>query len=76
MLKQDFNGFKEFKEKLMNASEQVSLEVCMERVEMWTNKILDVINPLPGGGCSIRDRSFRNNIESNPRRQQRRRIDC
>ena len=49
MLKQDFNGFKEFKEKLMNASGQVSLEVCMERVEMWTNKILDVINPLPGG---------------------------
>ena len=49
MLKTDFNGYKEFKEKLANTSGEENAKVCMERIQMWTNKFTDMINPLPAG---------------------------
>lgn len=51
MLRQDFNGYKEFVDKIMNTSGEENLKVCVERVQMWADKFMDIINPLPGG-CS------------------------
>lgn len=52
MLRQDFNGYKEFADKIMNTSGEENLKVCVERVQMWADKFMDIINPLPEGGCS------------------------
>lgn len=53
MLKTDFNGHKEFKEKLANTSGEENAKVCMERIQMWTNKFTDMINPLPAGDTAF-----------------------
>ena len=53
MLKTDFNGYKEFKEKLANTSGEENAKVCMERIQMWTNKFTDMINPLPAGDTAF-----------------------
>lgn len=53
MLRQDFNGYKEFAEKIMNTSGEEKLKVCVERVQMWADKFMDIINPLPGGDVAI-----------------------
>lgn len=53
MLKTDFNGYKEFKEKLANTSGEENAKVCMERIQMWTNKFIDMINPLPAGDTAF-----------------------
>lgn len=53
MLKTDFNGYKEFKEKLANTSGEENAKVCMERIKMWTNKFTDMINPLPAGDTAF-----------------------
>lgn len=53
MLKTDFNGYKEFKEKLANTSGEEKAKVCMERIQMWTNKFTDMINPLPAGDTAF-----------------------
>ena len=50
MLRQDFNGYKEFADKIMNTSGEENLKVCVERVQRWADKFMDIINPLPGGG--------------------------
>lgn len=50
MLKKDFNGYTEFVKKVKGTSGEARLEVSMERVQMWTDKFMDLINPLPGGG--------------------------
>lgn len=50
MLKQDFNGYKEFLEKLKNTSREENLKACIERVQMWSDKFMNIISPLPGGG--------------------------
>jgi len=49
MLKQDFNGYKEFIEKVMNTSGEESSKVCVDRIQMWCDKIADVVTPLPYG---------------------------
>ena len=76
MLKTDFNGYKEFKEKLANTSGEENAKVCMERIQMWTNKFTDMINPLPAGAVGIGDRSFRNYSENTSRRTRRRELSC
>lgn len=50
MLKQDFNGYKDFIEKVMNTSGEKTSKVCVDRIQMWSDKIMNVVNPLPGGG--------------------------
>lgn len=57
MLKQDFNGYKDFIEKVMNTSGEESDKVCVDRIQMWSDKIMNVVNPLPGGGCTTCNRS-------------------
>lgn len=49
MLKQDFNGYKEFLEKLKNTSREENLKACIERVQMWSDKFMNIISPLPRG---------------------------
>lgn len=49
MLKQDFNGYKDFIEKVMNTSGEEGDKVCVDRIQMWSDKIMNVVNPLPGG---------------------------
>lgn len=53
MLRQDFNGYKEFADKIMNTSGEENLKVCVERVQMWADKFMDIINPLPEGDVAI-----------------------
>ena len=50
MLKKDFNGYAEFAKKIKETSGEERDEVCMERTQMWTDKFMNLINPLPGGG--------------------------
>ena len=52
MLKQDFDGYKDFIEKVMNTntSKEESDKVYVDRIQMWSDKIMNVVNPLPGGG--------------------------
>ena len=57
MLKQDFNGYKDFIEKVMNTSGEEGGKVCVDRIQMWSDKIMNVVNPLPGGGCTTCNRS-------------------
>lgn len=49
MLKQDFNGYKDFIEKVMNTSGEEAGKACVERTQMWCDKIVDVVTPLPYG---------------------------
>ncbi len=54
MLKQDFNGYKDFIEKVMNTtSEEETSKVCVGRIQMWSDKIMNVVNPLPGGDVPL-----------------------
>lgn len=53
MLKKDFNGYTEFVKKVKGTSGKARLEVSMERVQMWTDKFMDLINPLPGGDLAF-----------------------
>lgn len=53
MLKQDFNGYKEFVEKVLKAKGEDKENVCIERIQMWTDKFTDIINPLPGGDAAL-----------------------
>ena len=53
MLKQDFNGYKDFIEKVMNTSGEESDKVCVDRIQMWSDKIMNVVNPLPGGDVPL-----------------------
>ena len=57
MLRQDFNGYKDFIEKVMNTSGEEGSKVCVDRIQMWSDKIMNVVNPLPGGGCTACNRS-------------------
>lgn len=58
MLRQDFNGYKDFTEKVMSTtSEEETSKVCVDRIQMWSDKIMNVVNPLPGGGCTTCNRS-------------------
>lgn len=50
MLKKDFNGYAEFAKKIKETSGEERDEACMERIQMWTDKFMNLINPLPGGG--------------------------
>lgn len=53
MLKQDFNGYREFMEKLKKSSKEEHDQLYMERIQMWVNKIMNIINPLPGGDIAF-----------------------
>lgn len=57
MLRQDFNGYKDFIEKVMNTSGEEGSKVCVDRIQMWSDKIMNAVNPLPGGGCTTCNRS-------------------
>lgn len=49
MLKKDFNGYAEFTKKIKETSGEERAEVYMERTQMWTDKFMNLINPLPKG---------------------------
>lgn len=54
MLKQDFDGYKDFIEKVMNAtSEEEISKACMDRMQTWLDKIADVVTPLPYGDVPL-----------------------
>ena len=53
MLKQDFNGYKEFIEKVMNTSGEEGDKVCVDRIQMWSDKIMNVVNPLLRGDVQL-----------------------
>lgn len=54
MLRQDFNGYKDFFEKVMNTtSEEETIKACVDRIQMWSDKIMNVVNPLPGGDVPL-----------------------
>lgn len=47
MLKTDYEGIREFEEKIEEAQGEEVKELCMERQQMWLNKITDFIFPVP-----------------------------
>lgn len=68
MLKKDFNGYAEFTKKIKETSGEERDEVCMERTQMWTDKFMNLINPLPWGGFSVCDYILREHSGSTPQR--------
>lgn len=49
MLRTDFNGYKEFEKKLMNAKGIELLKLSTERTRVWVNELQEIVGFIPAG---------------------------
>lgn len=49
MLRTDFNGYKEFEKKLMNAKGIELLKLSTERTWVWVNELQEIVGFIPAG---------------------------
>jgi hypothetical protein len=49
MLRTDFNGYKEFEKKLMNAKGIELLKLSTERTKVWVNELQEIVGFVPAG---------------------------
>lgn len=49
MLRTDFNGYKEFEKKLMNAKGIELLKLSTERTKVWVNELQEIVGFIPAG---------------------------
>lgn len=49
MLRTDFNGYKEFEKKLMNAKGIELLKLSTERTRVWVNELQEIAGFIPAG---------------------------
>lgn len=47
MLRTDFNGYKEFEKKLMNAKGIELLKLSTERTRVWVNELQEIVGFIP-----------------------------
>ena len=49
MLRTDFNGYKEFEKKLMNAKDIEFFKLSTERTRVWVNELQEIVGFIPAG---------------------------
>lgn len=49
MLRTDFNGYKEFEKKLMNAKGIELFKLSTERTRVWVNELQEIVGFIPAG---------------------------
>lgn len=49
MLRTDFNNYKEFEKKLMNAKGIERLKLSTERTKVWVNELQEIVGFIPAG---------------------------
>lgn len=49
MLRTDFNGYKEFEKKLMNAKGIELFKLSTERTRVWVNELKEIVGFIPAG---------------------------
>ncbi len=49
MLRTDFNGYKEFEKKLINAKGIELFKLSAERTQAWVNELQEIVGIVPGG---------------------------